>query len=81
MRRRHAVDPERREVRGEPVEQELEDVLRAADALEPELAERLRLPAAPRRRQRGVRVGGEQHLPAVRGGEHPAARGSITGPK
>ena len=70
--RRHAVDPERREVRGEPVEQELEDVLRAADALEPELAERLRLPAASRRRQRGVRVGGEQHLPAVRSGEHPA---------
>jgi hypothetical protein len=45
-RRGHAVDPERREVRGEPVEQKLEDVLRAADALEPELAEGLRLPAA-----------------------------------
>jgi hypothetical protein len=44
--RRHAVDPERRELHREPVEQELEDVLRAADALEPELAEGLRLPAA-----------------------------------
>src|SRR5262249_34860249 len=37
-RRWHAVDPERREVRGEPVDQELEDVLRCADALEPGLA-------------------------------------------
>jgi hypothetical protein len=71
-RRRHAVDPERREVPWEPVEQQLEDVLRAADALEPELAEGLRLPAASRRRQRGVRVGREQYLPSVRGGEHPA---------
>ena len=46
-------------------------MLRAADALEPELAESLCLPAASRRRQRGVRVGGEQHLPSVRSGEHP----------
>src|SRR5262245_64078793 len=47
-RRRHTVDPERRKVRGLPVEQELEDVLRSADALEAELAESLRLPAASR---------------------------------
>ena len=44
-RGRQPVDPERGEVGRKSVEQELEDVLRAADALEPELAQRLRLPA------------------------------------
>ena len=59
------VDSQGREVGGNAVEQQLEDVLRAADPLEPELAQRFRLPAAARRRQRRVRVGREKHLPAV----------------
>ncbi len=71
-RRGQAVDPKGREVGGQALEQELEDVLRAAEALEPELAQRLRLPAAARRRQCRVRVPREQHLAAVRGREHPA---------
>src|SRR5262245_24220035 len=40
-----AVDPEGREVRRKAVDEELEDVLRGSDALEPELAKRSRLPA------------------------------------
>ena len=41
-RRRQPVDPERREIRWNAVEQQLENALRTTDALEPELAERLR---------------------------------------
>ena len=70
--RRQAVDSQGREVGREAVDEELEDVLRASDALEPELAQRLRLPAAAGRRERRVRLRREQHLAAVRGGEHPA---------
>ena len=47
-------------------------MLRGSDALEPELAQGLRLPAVAGRRERRVRVRREQHLAAVRGGEHPA---------
>ena len=47
-------------------------MLRAADALEPELTEGLCLPTALRRRQRSVRLGGEEHLATMSSGEHPA---------
>jgi hypothetical protein len=69
QRRRQPVDPKQREVRGEPVEEELEDVYGAADALEPILPERLGLPARLTCCERSVRVGGEEHLPAMARGE------------
>ena len=70
--RRQAVDSQRRIVGREAVDEELEDMLRASDALEPELAQRLRLPATARRRECRVRLRREQHLAPVRGREHPA---------
>ena len=60
--RRQAVDSQGRKVGREAVDEELEDVLRAADALEPELAQRLRLPADRATPQCRVRVRREQHL-------------------
>ena len=52
----------------------------AADALEPILPERLGLPARLACCERSVRVGGEEHLPAMARGEDRPARLS-TGPK
>src|SRR6266508_2362591 len=60
--RRQAVDSQGREVGREALDEKLEDVLRASDALEPERAQSLRLPAAARRRERRVRLRREQHL-------------------
>src|SRR5262249_14600961 len=71
-RRGQLVDPKRREVGRKALEEEWEDVLSAAETLNPDLAQRPRLPAAARRRERRVRLRREKHLTAVRSREHAA---------
>ncbi len=72
--RRHPVDPKRREVVGEALEQELEDVLGLAQTLEAVLAHGPHLPpAVGGGRQGSVGLLGQQHLATVRGGEDAGA--------